>query len=455
MNDIGVVGLGTMGKALTLNMLDKKIHVAGYNRTKSVVDEMNKQNYYNFTGFHDLKEFVSSLSCPRKVLLMVKAGDVTKSMIQQLVVYLDKGDIIIDAGNSYYKDTIEMTNFLENYGIYFYGVGVSGGEKGARNGPSIMPSGDEAYYKHIKPLLEPIAAHYKNETCCTFIGPKGSGHYVKMVHNGIEYADMQLIAEVYLTLKANGYNNATISNIFNEWNHTYAKSYLLEISSKILRVQDKKSRCELIDLILDQSSHKGTGKWTSKESIDLGVNATSLISAYMARVTSTMTRERDFLRKKNTKESNINLTKLFNAYYLARCIAYVQGFLLMKKASENYEWNLNYREIASIFRAGCIIQSELLNVLMKVFEEEKSTNLLLTNWFKNMSNEKYKDLKDITIETLMLELPIPIFSSSLIYLNQLANKTVGANLIQAQRDFFGAHTFKRKDAEGDFHYEWE
>ncbi len=464
-NEIGVIGLGTMGKSLALNLSSNGFKVAGYNRSFETTKKIIDQNVENFSGYEHLNEFIDSLEKPRKVILMVKAGSVVDTFNETLLNVLEENDIIMDCGNSYYKDTIRRTNELAKNKIHFFGVGVSGGEKGALLGPSIMPGGDKHSYKHIEKYLNTISAKKNGEACCTYIGPDGAGHYVKMVHNGIEYADMQLIAEVYLFLRnALKLSNVEISSVFSQWNETDVKSYLIDITSKILLVKDVKTGKDLVDLIVDEASQKGTGKWTTLEAIDQDQNISLIQSAVQARIISNMKKERitfnkgsfDALRT-NIKDSiKITIEEVRIAYSLGKRVAYAQGFSQMSNASTLFGWNLNLKEIASIFRAGCIIQAELLEVLMKVYEKNSSlVNFLLDDSIFTDLMTSTVSLRKLCMLSLYDEIPIPVLNSAITYIDQLKSKTLGANVIQAQRDFFGAHTFERIDTEGTFHYEWE
>lgn len=461
-NNIGVIGLGTMGKNLALNLTNHGFKVAGFNRTYKITKEIEEEKHEGFTGYEELSDFVDSLEKPKKIVIMVSAGDAVDSVCNQLLEVLEEGDIIMDAGNSYFKDTIRRHDFIEQKGIFYFGVGVSGGEKGALLGPSIMPGGDKDAYDLIKPYLETIAAKKEGEPCCTYIGPNGSGHYVKMVHNGIEYADMQLIAESYLLLKEIGhFSNIEMADIFEEWNNTELKSYLIDITSKILREKDELTDNELVDMIVDKASQKGTGKWTILEAIDQGFNVSLIQAAVQARITSNM-EEREIFSKAlmtpNGKEINPKVFKeeVRKAYTLGKLVAYAQGFALMSDASEKNDWNLNLEKIAAIFRAGCIIQAELLEILMKVYKNDKSlNNFLIDGSMINQINTNIQSLRVTNSLAILAGIPIPVLTSAITYLDQLRSKHVGANLIQAQRDFFGAHTFERIDVEGKIHHEWE
>ncbi len=459
-NQIGVAGLGVMGRALALNLYNNGFLVSGYNRSYEVAKKIEEENN-GFSAFRELSDFVNSLQKPRKIILMLPAGKVVDEFIENLLEFLDDGDIIMDAGNSYFKDTIKREKYLAKKNIKFYGVGVSGGEKGALLGPSIMPGGNKENYKLIKPFLDKISAKKNGEDCCEYIGENGAGHYVKMVHNGIEYADMQIISELYLILKKSyKLSNLEISDFFKELNEGESKSYLLEITYKILKTKDYKTQNDLIDMIKDTVSQKGTGKWTCIEAINQMQTVSTIEASLNARFISNMSDEREILNNKiDTKtNSNIEFSKeeLKSAYYLAKLVAYAQGFAQMANASKMYNWDLNLSKIAAIFRAGCIIQAELLELLMKTYEgNKKADNFLLHDDILKIINENIDDLRNVILKSIQTKIPTPSMAAALTYLDQLNSNLLGANLIAAQRDFFGAHTFNRIDEEGVFHYEWE
>ena len=455
MNDIGVIGLGVMGKNIAKNMLNNGYKVSGYNRSFSKTKELIDENHSNFEGYEDIKDFVNSLSTPRKVFLMVSAGKPVDLVIDELIPLLDKGDIIMDAGNSYFKDTNAREERLNELGLNYFGVGVSGGEEGALKGPSIMPSGNKEAYLEIGGILEAISAKYDGDACCTYIGPKGSGHYVKMVHNGIEYADMQLLAEVYLILKNDGYSNLEISEILKKWNETEVESYLVSITSRVLREKDDKSDNDIVDIIVDVAGNKGTGRWTSIEALSQEYNASLLTAAYQARIMSNELNLRKELNSTVSKGDgkNLDLEVIRKAYSLGKSVAFAQGFGLYKNASDKYEWNLNLKEIAAIFRAGCIIQARLLQEIMGAYEEGNE-NILTLPVFKKQVIDNSGDLREVVIEGLRSGLALPVFTSALTYIDSLSSDLLGANIIQAQRDYFGAHTYQRKGVEGFEHHDW-
>ncbi|MBC2575177.1 NADP-dependent phosphogluconate dehydrogenase [Peptostreptococcus canis] len=470
-SNIGVVGLSVMGMNLALNMADNGYRVSIFNRTISVVDKVMEENFHkNFTSTYSLKEFVKSLEKPRRIFLMVKSGKPVDMLIEQLIDIVEEGDIIIDGGNSFYKDTIRRTNYLKEKNINFLGVGISGGEEGARFGPAIMPGGTEEAYKYVKDIFEDISAKAYGESCCKYISEDGSGHYVKMVHNGIEYADMQLISEAYAILKnIGGLNNHEIQKVFEDWNKSELESYLIEITANIFKVKEDDGTY-LLDNIMDKASQKGTGKWTNLEAIDLGVDISVISAALNARFMSNLKDERTKAENiifKNTvgnnQDLNINLNmdrkeliKLVkNSLYISKIVSYAQGFKLLKAAEKEYSWNLNFSEIAKIFRGGCIIRAKFLNDISDAFVAESDVdNLILTKFFSNEINTGLEDLRRLLSITVQQGVPVSAMSSALGYIDTYRTSRSSANLIQAQRDYFGAHTFERLDREGSFHYEW-
>ena len=453
MSNIGVIGLGVMGKNIALNMLNHGYKVSGYNRsferTKVLIDE----NIPGFSGFEKLEDFVNSLEKPRRVFLMVPAGQAVDDVLVQLVDLLDEGDIIMDGGNSYFEDTNRRHKQMASHGLKYFGVGVSGGEEGALKGPSIMPSGDKDAYASIGKILEDISAKKDGEPCCTYIGPEGSGHYVKMVHNGIEYADMQLLAETYLILKYTaGYTNSEIADVLEQWNQGDVQSYLVDITVTVLREKDAITEHDLVDVILDVAGNKGTGRWTSIEALRQEFNASLLTAAYQARIMSNQIALRDAYRKEIAiHKKNVDIEKVHQAYKLAKTIAFAQGFNLYRDASNKYSWDLNLKKIAAIFRAGCIIQAKLLQDIMHAYDDG-ADDLLLYPVFKNEVFENTPALKEIIVQSI--DLPLPVFTAALTYINQLSSVCLGANIIQGQRDFFGAHTYQRVDCEGFEHHQW-
>lgn len=462
---IGLIGLSVMGRNLALNIGDKGYKVAIFNRTVKVVDEvLEKYNHPNLFGAYSLKELIEELETPRKIMLMVKAGEAVDMLIEQLLPYLEQGDILIDGGNAYFKDTIRRAKYLKEKGIRFLGVGVSGGEEGARLGPALMPGGDFEAYKNVEGIFNHIAAKVNGEPCCNYIGSDGAGHYVKMVHNGIEYADMQLISEAYMILKHLGkFNNMEMHNIFKQWNKGELESYLIKITSNILTVKDDKSENYLLDMILDKASQKGTGKWTNIEAIDLGVDVSIISSALNARFMSNLKEER--VKANKILESNTkNFTKVDKdelielvrkSLYSSKIACYAQGFQLLRAAAKEYNWDLNYANIARIFRGGCIIQAKFLSDIIKAYEENNNVeNLMLTKGFSESLNKNDESLRKTISIAIKNKIPITAMSSALGYIDTYSFRELGANLIQAQRDYFGAHTFQRVDMEGNYHFDW-
>lgn len=461
-HDIGVVGMAVMGSNLALNMADHGYDVSVYNYTPDLTEQFLKERPHDkITGYFELKDFLTSLKRPRKIMLMIMAGAPVDSMLDQLLPLLDTGDIIIDGGNSYFGDTRRRYDRCKEDGIHFYGMGISGGETGARRGPAIMPGGNKETYPEIQPIYEAIAAKAADgKPCCTYIGEDGAGHYVKMVHNGIEYADMQLIAEAYLLLKhVGGYDNAAISKIFHEWNQGELKSFLIGIAADIF-AEDDEAGGQVLDKIVDAAGQKGTGRWTSIESMKQGVDISMITAACNARVMSNApgrAKVQDVIAKPalTTQSGPDFVEAVRQSLYAAKIVAYAQGFSLYKSASETYDWHLDYGAIASIFRAGCIIQAEFLTKITEAYDKNPELdNLLFDDFFLAKINANQGALRQIIGLAIANGLPIPAFSASLQYLDAYSSPQVGANLIQALRDYFGAHTFQRVDKAGTFHHHW-
>ena len=467
--DIGIIGLAVMGRSLALNMADHGFQVGGYNRSKEVTEAVIKEHpHKNLIPFYTLKDLVGSQERPRKFMMMVKAGRPVDAVISQLEPFLEEGDILIDGGNSFFEDTRRRTEALGKKGIHYFGVGVSGGEKGARFGPSIMPGGNARAYREVAPILEAIAAKAQGEPCCAYMGPDGAGHYVKMVHNGIEYADMQLIAEAYLLLKyAGGFNNQELAEEFSKWNKGELKSFLIGITAGIFGEADDFSEGQLVDYIVDSAGQKGTGRWTSLESLKQGVNVSMITAACNARIMSNRLEQRAEAKKiipgpqimeaepktDSRKEAFANLVR--EGLYAAKIVAYAQGFDLLFHASAEYGWNLDFGRIAAIFRAGCIIQAEFLNDITRAFEKNpKLNNLILDEFFLDKISRNQDSLRKVLSCGILSGIPMPAMSQAAAYLDAFRGMPVGANLIQAQRDCFGAHTYERTDREGTFHHEW-
>ncbi len=465
--DIGLVGLAVMGENLVLNMESKGFTCAVFNRTVEKVDAfMNGRGKgKKFIGSHSIEEFVKSLKSPRKIMLMVKAGKAVDEFIEHLIPLLDKGDIIIDGGNSHFPDTIRRTKYLESKGLLFIGTGVSGGEEGALKGPSIMPGGSAAAWPHVKPIFQSIAAKVADGTpCCDWVGDNGAGHFVKMVHNGIEYGDMQLICEAYQIMKELlGMSAMEMHDVFSQWNDGELNSYLIEITRDILAFKDVDGK-PLVDNILDTAGQKGTGKWTSESSLDLGVPLTLISEAVYARCLSAMKSERVEASKvlhgpvpKFTGDKKAFLKDLEQALYASKLVSYTQGYVLLRAAADEFKWNLNYGGIALLWRGGCIIRSAFLGKIKEAFDKNAGlSNLLLDPFFKT-TIEKSQDAWRRVISTAVLNgIWIPAFSTALNYYDGFRNARLPANLLQAQRDFFGAHQYERIDhPRGEFfHTNW-
>ncbi|WP_259424240.1 NADP-dependent phosphogluconate dehydrogenase [Bacillus velezensis] len=462
---IGVIGLAVMGKNLALNIESRGFSVSVYNRSSSKTEEfLEEAKGKNVVGTYSIEEFVQSLETPRKILLMVKAGTATDATIQSLLPHLEKDDILIDGGNTYYKDTQRRNKELAESGIHFIGTGVSGGEEGALKGPSIMPGGQKEAHELVKPILEAISAKVDGEACTTYIGPDGAGHYVKMVHNGIEYGDMQLISESYFILKqVLGLSAEELHEVFAEWNKGELDSYLIEITADIFTKKDEETGKPLVDVILDKAGQKGTGKWTSQSALDLGVPLPIITESVFARFISAMKEERvkasSLLSGPDVKPVTENKEELIEAVrkalFMSKICSYAQGFAQMKAASEEYNWDLKYGEIAMIFRGGCIIRAAFLQKIKDAYDREPELdNLLLDSYFKNIAESYQGALRQVISLAVVQGVPVPSFSSALAYYDSYRTAVLPANLIQAQRDYFGAHTYERTDKEGIFHTEW-
>ena len=465
LNTIGVIGLGVMGSNIALNMANKGEQVAVYNYTRDLTDKLlQKVEGQALTPYYEIEEFVQALEKPRKIFLMVTAGNAIDSVIQSVVPFLEKGDVIMDGGNSHYKDTERRYDELKALGIGYLGIGISGGEVGALTGPSIMPGGDQEVYNKVAPILTKIAAQVNDTPCCTYIGPKGAGHFVKMVHNGIEYADMQLIAEAYTFLRKNiGLSVEEIATIFETWNQGELKSYLIEITAEILRKKDEITGLPLIDMILDKAGQKGTGKWTSLQSIDNGIPTSIITEALFARYISSLKEERiqaeAILSGPNYKQQNLDkdvwIEYVRQALYMGKICAYAQGFTQYKMTSELYEWRLPLKDIALIFRSGCIIRAEFLNVISEAYQKQPSlNNLLIDPYFAEKSMDYQNGLRKIVCEGIQAGNAFPCLSASLTYYDSYRTGSSNANMLQAQRDYFGAHTYERIDVQGVFHTNW-
>ena len=461
--NIGVIGMAVMGKNLALNIADHGYSVAIYNRTYEVTQNVLSENpTANLTGSETLEDFVNLLESPRKIILMVKAGKPVDALLDLLYPLLDEGDIVADAGNSFFLDTIRREKAAKEKGINFFGMGVSGGEEGARFGPAIMPGGNKEAHAYLKDMLEAISAKAEGEACTTYIGSDGAGHYVKMVHNGIEYGDMELISEAYHLLKnVGGLNNKELANVFTEWNKGDLDSYLIEITSHIFKTKDDLSDADIIDVIKDNAGQKGTGIWTSKESMDLGIHTSVITSAVYARFISSLREERiraHAILPSHTQANSIDrnefIEKVRKALYLAKVVSYAQGFALLKEAAKQYNWDLNFEAIAKIFRGGCIIRARFLNRIAEAYTKNpKLDNLLLDDYFLKIADDALFALREVNAIAIMNGVPAPAFSSAINYYDAYRSDSLSTNLVQAQRDYFGAHTYERLDRDGSYHFE--
>lgn len=461
--EIGLIGLSVMGQNLALNIA-RNHSIAVYNRTESKTEKFmdNKVDDQEIKAAYELEDFISSLAKPRKIMLMIKAGKPVDLVIDGLLPYLSKDDIIIDGGNSNFKDTNRRIKNLKEKGIRYLGVGISGGEYGALHGPSIMPGGTEAAYAEVADIFEDAAAKTEKGACVSYLGPKSAGHYVKMVHNGIEYGIMEIIAEIYDYMrKILELNAEQMGETFTEWNQDF-DSYLVEITAKIMKKEDAKSGQKLINMILDKAKHKGTGKWSVQSALDLGTAIPTINAGVNARLMSAIKEERvkNAAKFENKSSLKVNkekiIKKLKSVLYFSSVIAYTEGFKLLKTASKEYDYNLNYKEIARIWEDGCIIRSGLLEPIQEAFLADMELNTLITaDQFKDKLIQAAQDLTDIITTAAEAELPLTAIHSSLDYFNSLKSEKMPANLIQAQRDFFGAHTYQRLDETGTFHAEWE
>jgi len=465
--DIGLIGLAVMGQNLVLNMNDHGFTVAVFNRTVARVDEFlaREAKGTKVIGAHSLPELVALLKCPRRVMLMVKAGPPVDELIEELLPHLEKGDIIIDGGNSLFEDTTRRTKYLEAKGLLFIGTGVSGGEEGARLGPSIMPGGSKEAWPHVKDIFQRIAAKVEDGTpCCDWVGENGAGHYVKMVHNGIEYGDMQLICEAYQLMKDGlGMSAAEMQQSFTDWNKTELDSFLIEITANILAFQDTDGR-PLVDKIVGAAGQKGTGKWTVISSCDLGIPITLIAEAVYARCVSALKDERAAAAKllkgprpaiSGDRAAFVEDIRL--ALYASKIISYAQGYMLMRAAAREYGWNLNYGGVALMWRGGCIIRSRFLGKIKEAFDKDQHlTNLLLDSFFSAAINTYQDSWRKALTHAIALGVPTPAFSTALAFFDGYRAERLPANLLQAQRDYFGAHTYERVDQPRGkfFHTNW-
>ena len=463
---IGLIGLAVMGENLALNIESRGFPIAVYNRTTSVTEKFlaNRAKGKQFYGASTLEEFVESMETPRKIIILVKAGEPVDKVIDQLKPLLSPGDIIIDGGNSLYEDTERRAVAIEASGLRFMGMGVSGGEKGALEGPSLMPGGPKEGYEEMAPILTKIAAQVDDGPCVTYIGPRGAGHYVKMVHNGIEYGDMQLIAEAYDLLRnVLGLTAAELHEVFSEWNKTELESYLIEITAKIFTKLDDQTGKPLVDLILDKAAQKGTGKWTIMSALDLGVPIPTMDAAVNARILSSQKDQRvaasAVLKGPEatfTGDRQVFINAVRDALYCSKICSYAQGMALIKAASDAFEYNLNLAEIARIWKGGCIIRAGFLDKIKLAFQKNPQlANLLLDDGFRGDIEQKQKGWRYVVETAATHGIPIYALGASLAYFDAYRQANLPQNLTQAQRDYFGAHTYERTDQPGSFHTEWE
>ncbi len=463
----GVTGLAVMGANLARNLAHRGITLAVHNRTNAKTDEFMSEysSEGHFVPAHDLAAFVDSIKRPRPILMMVKAGKPVDDVIAELIPHLEPGDILIDGGNSFFADTRRRTKDVEAQGFRYIGAGVSGGEEGALNGPSIMPGGTQEAYRLIEPILTQIAAQVDGEPCCTYIGADGAGHYVKMVHNGIEYADMQLIAEAYDLLKQMLILEAgEIGDIFERWNDGDLDSYLIQITAEVLHKRDDETGRPLVDLILDEAEQKGTGRWTSQSALELGVPLTTITEAVFARALSARKAEREDAsrvlsgpaKRFGGDDKNLRfIDDIRDALYASKIVAYAQGFEQMAAAAAEYDWQLDLGTISTIWRGGCIIRARFLNRIKDAYAADpKLKNLMLAPYFSAAIIEAQGAWRRVVTQAIDAGIPVPAFSSALAYYDGYRRERSPANLIQGLRDYFGAHSYRRTDAFGSFHTRW-
>ncbi len=464
-HNIGIAGLGVMGENLALNMISKGFSVAGYNRGAEKRESFARRTVGKAAvTTSTIEEFVAALERPRRILMMVAAGAPVDAVIGELRPHLEPGDLLMDGGNSFFTDTDRRIRELEGSGILYIGTGVSGGEEGALHGPSIMPGGNPEAWPLAKPILQAIAARAEDGTpCCDWLGSGGAGHFVKMVHNGIEYGDMQMICEAFWLMQILlGLSPAEMSRVFAEWNQGELSSYLIQITSEILARTDPETGKPMVDVILDTAAQKGTGKWTSQVALDLGAPAQTIADAVFARMLSALKHERVAAAKVlqgpkpdfqgDRKEF---LESIRRALFASKICSYAQGFQLMRAADAEYGWKLQYGTISSLWRAGCIIRAQFLGNIKSAYDREPAlTNLLLDPWFADVVNRYHPAWRTVVAAAALNGVPVPAFMSALSWYDSYRSPTLPANLLQAQRDYFGAHTYKRVDREGTFHTHW-
>lgn len=478
--DFGLIGLAVMGENLALNVESRGYRVAVFNRTTEKVDELlaGRAKGKNFVGCHSVGELVKSLKAPRFVMMLVKAGPAVDDLIEQVLPHCEPGDILIDGGNTHFADTERRTKYVESKGLLYVGSGVSGGEEGALKGPSLMPGGSKAAWETIKPIFQSIAAKVgpkEDIPCCEWVGPRGSGHYVKMVHNGIEYGDMQLICEAYYLLKeVGGLSNEELYDVFSEWNKGELQSYLIEITRDIFSAKDDQGKGGyLVDKIVDVAGAKGTGKWMSQLALDLGVPSTLVTAAVYARCISAVkdarTRASKVLKgpsagdntsfdgpvKQLVSDKKAFIEAVKQALYASKICSYAQGFVQLQEASKEYDWGLNYGDCALLWRGGCIIRAQFLDRIKTAFDEKPDLeNLLLYPYFQQAIQKAQPAWRAVVMAATQLGIPAPAFTTALAYYDSYRLERLPANLLQAQRDYFGAHTYQRTDMPGTFHSEW-
>lgn len=458
----GMVGLGTMGRNLLLNMADNGFAVTGYDKSEAMLQLFEKEGKkHQLKGYADINEFIDSLQSPRTIILLVPAGEIVDSIISELQPLLAKGDIIIDSGNSHFTDTSRRALELKEQGIHFFGMGISGGEEGARFGPSMMPGGDKEAYAVVKEMLEAVSAKVDDEPCVSYIGPGASGHFVKMTHNGIEYAIMQLLAETYDILKNGlGYDNNQIQQVFEKWNNGRLQSFLMEITKDVFLVKDDKTSGFLVDVIKDEAKSKGTGKWTSQVALDIETPIPTIDAAVSSRNLSKLKKLRLELAEVYGSTHQIEASAEFiddleEAFYFAMTTAYAQGMHLLRQASNAYQYELKLAEIAKIWRGGCIIRAEFLEDIYNAYKKQPDLEHLYSDTgIQNKIKQSLKGTRNVICSAMKAGIAIPAFAASLTYFDTLKTGRMPSNLIQAQRDFFGAHTFERIDCEGIFHANW-
>jgi 6-phosphogluconate dehydrogenase len=467
--DFGLIGLAVMGENLALNIESRGYKVAVFNRTTSVVDKFiaGRAAGKKFVGCHSVEDLVKNLARPRKVMMMVKAGAAVDDLIEKLIPLLEPGDVIIDGGNEHFTNTERRTRYVESKGLLFIGTGVSGGEEGALKGPSLMPGGSREAWPLVKPIFQAIAAKVgpnNDIPCCDWVGPRGAGHYVKMVHNGIEYGDMQLICEAYFMLKsALGLSNDELYDVFAEWNRGELDSYLIEITRDIFSVKDKETGSYLVDMILDAAGAKGTGKWMSQLALDLGVPSTLVTEAVYARALTALKKERVQASKvlKGPAGARYNgdrkqfIEQVRQALYASKICSYAQGYVQLQAAAREHDWPLDYGSIALLWRGGCIIRARFLERIKEAFEANpKLENLLLAPYFADATAKAQDAWRNVIVSAVQLGIWAPAFTTALAYYDGYRQERLPANLLQAQRDYFGAHTYQRTDREGTFHTDW-